>query len=304
MTGIRNIGILLHKAQATSRRNNSIVWAMQKAWESRGLRVHLLIGPCDVRSVDLLIPHLNLTVRPAEYQRCIDDHPLAVNRQVRDISKTVISQGLVRPGDGYKGPVIVKTNRNFGGRPETKLNRGRSLGPADVVRVWRRVWDRVRGGSARRDTLTVLSGAATLDPHEYPIFESVDEVPSDVFANPSLIVERFVPERDGGLYCLRSYVFFGARGYNYLKKSPHPIVKAARVVHREPAPVPDSILETRKRLGFDYGKFDYVIREGRAVLLDTNQTPTFAGKVVTGGQLERAAQLADGLAQWTENCGI
>src|SRR5213079_1238108 len=32
------------------------------------------------------------------------------------------------------------------------------------------------------------------------------------------------------------------------------------------------IVEARKRLNFDYGKFDYVLHEGRPVLLDTNKT--------------------------------
>ena len=35
----------------------------------------------------------------------------------------------------------------------------------------------------------------------------------------------------------------------------------------------------RRDLGFDYGKFDYVIHEGRAILLDANSTP---GSVFSG----------------------
>jgi hypothetical protein len=38
-------------------------------------------------------------------------------------------------------------------------------------------------------------------------------------------------------------------------------------------PVPDDLRETRRRLGFDYGKWDFVLHEGRAVLIDANKTP-------------------------------
>ena len=29
--------------------------------------------------------------------------------------------------------------------------------------------------------------------------------------------------------------------------------------------------------GFDFGKFDYVIHEGRAIVFDVNKTPSFTG---------------------------
>jgi hypothetical protein len=31
--------------------------------------------------------------------------------------------------------------------------------------------------------------------------------------------------------------------------------------------------EQRRRLGFDFGKFDFVMHQGRAVLVDANRTP-------------------------------
>jgi hypothetical protein len=38
-----------------------------------------------------------------------------------DISKLAISANLVGRGDAYAGPVIVKTNCNYGGVPERRL---------------------------------------------------------------------------------------------------------------------------------------------------------------------------------------
>ena len=37
--------------------------------------------------------------------------------------------------------------------------------------------------------------------------------------------------------------------------------------------MPDERRAERERLGFDYGKFDFVVREGKAILLDANKTP-------------------------------
>jgi len=45
-------------------------------------------------------------------------------------------------------------------------------------------------------------------------------------------------------------------------------------IHRD---APSEIEALRERMGFDYGKFDYVIHEGRVILLDANKTPTFQG---------------------------
>ena len=38
---------------------------------------------------------------------------------------------------------------------------------------------------------------------------------------------------------------------------------------------PGEIVALRQRLGFDFGKFDYVLHQGRSYLLDVNRTPAF-----------------------------
>jgi hypothetical protein len=50
----------------------------------------------------------------------------------------------------------------------------------------------------------------------------------------------------------------------------------------------------RARLGFDYGKFDFVIHEGQAVLLDANRTPTAVRNLSTYQQ-RHAQSLAGGI---------
>jgi hypothetical protein len=41
--------------------------------------------------------------------------------------------------------------------------------------------------------------------------------------------------------------------------------------------VPNKLRLERQRLGFDFGKFDYVLENGVAQLLDANATPTIYG---------------------------
>ena len=38
-------------------------------------------------------------------------------------------------------------------------------------------------------------------------------------------------------------------------------------------PVPEELRQTRRQLGFDYGKFDYGVVNGEVVLYDANRTP-------------------------------
>lgn len=47
-----------------------------------------------------------------------------------------------------------------------------------------------------------------------------------VWHNPDLVVERFLPERHDGHYCLRVWMFLGDKETNTLCYSAHPIVKS------------------------------------------------------------------------------
>jgi hypothetical protein len=71
-------------------------------------------------------------------------------------------------------------------------------------------------------------------------------------------------------------------------------VKADNAVHREPATVPIEIREERRRLGFDYGKFDFVVHGDGPILLDANRTP--GGSATLTDEYDRgAAELAKGI---------
>ena len=73
---------------------------------------------------------------------------------------------------------------------------------------------------------------------------------------------------------MRVWGFFGERERCTRYCGREPVVKSADILAREAAPVPDELRAERARLGFDYGKFDFVLVDGKAVLLDANRTPS------------------------------
>jgi len=247
--------VVMHRRTVV--RVHYVVWPMVEAWRAAGHDVDVLLGPDRraVRRADLVLLHVDRTVVPAAYRRAIRGHPRVLNGGVLDISKRAISRQAVRPGDGWSGAVVVKSDRNAGGIPEVTW-------PA-----WRR-----RLSDLRRDTFGI-AWCDALPAAEYRVYERADDVPPRIFRNRNLFVERFVPERDGDLYCLNYYTFFGDREICTRYKAPSPIVKRKAAVSVEEIAVPDAIRAIRRQLGFDYGKFDYVVHDGEIVLLDANRTP-------------------------------
>jgi hypothetical protein len=50
-------------------------------------------------------------------------------------------------------------------------------------------------------------------------------------------------------------------------------VKVGSAIAHESAQVADALRAERARLGFDYGKFDFISHDGRPILFDVNRTP-------------------------------
>ncbi len=236
-----------------------VLGSIIQLWQEMGLKVSIQKGLDPIPDADLAIMHVDLTQVPDNYLASARHYPKVLNSRVADISKRTISADVVRRGDGYKGPVIVKTDNNCGGAREADLARQNS-GLTRYIRAVRRR----------------LPWALQSDMHyyDYKVYDSVSEVPKAVWFNRDLVIERFLPEVEDGHYCLRSWVFLGDKEVNFRSFSEHKIIKGDRAVRREMVPeVPDDLRQRRKDLGFDYGKFDYAIVNGRAVLYDANRTP-------------------------------
>jgi hypothetical protein len=113
----------------------------------------------------------------------------------------------------------------------------------------------------------------------YRVYERRALVPAWVWRQPELVVQRFLAERQGAHYALHQWFFLGEASVVSTLLGAEPLVKwQSRVgdlpLHDE---VPAEIRRRRAELGFDYGKFDYVVQEGRAWLLDANTTPHLGG---------------------------
>ena len=108
----------------------------------------------------------------------------------------------------------------------------------------------------------------------YPVFASMSQVPVEAWADPDLVVEKFLPEEDERGYALRHWIFLGDHERCTRVVGPHPVVKGSDAIERAPVAVPEELRAWRRRLRFDYGKFDFVLHEGRPVLFDVNRTPT------------------------------
>lgn len=201
-----------------------------------------------------------------------------INGAAIDISKGRYSKLRLMKGDAWDGQVIIKTQANYYGLPEFQF-----LGQRDIIDTIDRVRQHFLGKS-------VPQGGWT-----YFVLRGRRDVPDWVWDSEHLIVERFMPERRGDMYCVRGWMFLGTKGYAYKIWSDKPLVKTSNMVGYEILPdVPEQLMTYRVQLGLDYGKFDYVNVEGQVHLIDANKTPSFAGDV----NLPRFLRLAEGIMDY------
>jgi hypothetical protein len=229
-----------------------------------GYKVVVHAGSAHLPPADIAWLHVDRTVVPEDYLESLKRYPVVINQATSDIGKKGLSRQLVVSTDSYKGPVIVKTNSNSRGGPEAFHAR--------------------------------LFGRAMAALPNYSTFALISAVPDEVWQNPELVVERFLPEQDERGYYVRIWTFLGDREYCVRMLGASPIVKGHGALELTPVPVPDALRARRKELGFDYGKFDFVLPhgEGAPVLLDVNRTPVILGHLTLALEKERR-DLATGL---------
>jgi hypothetical protein len=254
--------VICHRASRPRDLPTYMIHFYADVWRELGHEVTFVFGCRRFVPADLAVLHVDRSLVPAAYLELGRRYPVTLNGEVKDIRKSTVSTQRVRWGDGFEGPVIVKSDLNCAGDPE-RQRRG--------IRSWIPRRPRFRS------------------PADYRLFDRATDVPRAIFEDRSCIVERFLPERDGDLYCVRLYHFLGDRSNCSRLASKEPIVCSeshCRVDAVDPHP---EIVALRRRLGFDLGKFDYVLRDGRPVLLDANKTP---------GGLRLMEHTEERLARW------
>jgi hypothetical protein len=226
---------------------------LARFWCEDGLEVVYLHGTDRFVPADILLVHVDLSVVPEPYFEFASRYPIVLNGRIRDIRKSVTSRYLVRPGDDWEGPVIVKADLNNAGYPEY-------LSSLTGLRRLRYV----RAVAARMGAVPTW--------RNYRVFERLADVPASLVENPGLVVERFLPDFEDGLYHLYMYQFLGDGERCARLSSREPLLKGdtsttARVVEPHAA-----ARAWREELGLDYGKIDYTVREGEVIVLDANKT--------------------------------
>jgi hypothetical protein len=261
--GARRLTLLLHEDDPWPHGPSYFAAGLVEAWEEIGIATRVHRGLEGLPKDDLVLPHIDRTVTPPAYAAAIDALPHVINRGVHDISKRRVSRHLLAPGQAWDGPVIVKTDRNHGGRPERLHDRRRR----SLLRQAHDRWKRTRRG---RDLGEDIAAGGT-----YRILAHPREVPARVWKDRRLVVERFLPEREGDTYFLRWYLFLGTHYRSMRVGAPDPLVKLTEVTTKAfGLPVPEQVLALRRTWGLDFGKIDYVLCDGEVVILDVNRTPS------------------------------
>lgn len=243
---MRRVAILNHRFGSFDDPCAYLLREIAAVWREDGVEVLVLHGPGSRVDADLIIQHVDLTVVPMDHVSYLRQFPVALNAPVVDISKRSISSHLVGSPGEHDGPVIAKANRNCAGFKEAELA-AKGLLPPTYSRVFT----------------------------AYRVYPTTSDVPPELWQDRDVVIEKFLPERRRGQYCLRTWVFLGDKETNSLSYANEPIIKSTNVVHRVPiADVPEELRAIREELGFDYGKFDYAIVDGRVVLYDANRTPS------------------------------
>ena len=242
-----------------------MVEGMIPFWCKQGIDVQVRPLGAPARRPDISFAHVARTFvddKLLEEERRIAP---VLNGAVSDISKRKISTGIVERDSDYCGAVIVKSNLNFHGASE------RQDRPFPL---------RFAAGLTRRFNISIPSAISqNLPRYGYLVFDNKDAVPAWAWRNKDIIVEKFLPEMDGEYFVTRSWLFFGDEHYVSRLRSKSPIVKANNAHDHDTLEFPPpELVEMRAQFGFDFGKFDYVERDGRVVLLDINSTPTMVGR--------------------------
>lgn len=237
--------------------NMTLLRHMAEIWQQQGFEVKVARGVKQQIEADIAIAHVDLTVIPDDYTAFLNQYPVVINAAIKNISKSLISENQLTRNDEYSGPVIVKTLANYGGVPELLYDQehGKLQAGTTQDRPWRHL--------------------QYLDSHHYPRFDSISAVPSGVWRNSLLMVEKFLPEIDeSGHYCVRKWSFFGDQDSGMYQTSSNPIIKTAEQKNEKLTEVPEELRAMRERLKVDYGRFDYVMVDGKLVVFDLNTTPS------------------------------
>ncbi len=273
---MKKIAVLFHEKERPDKLGRYQIVQMADYWRGKGLDVSYLFGTNCYEPADLVIVHVNLSVVPQEYLDFASKYPKALNGRVRDIRKSSFSKNLLDRNTTYSGKVIVKSDLNYAGIPERHLTK-----------------TRLARGISKYVTKLSKPAAWFRNFKDYRIYENIREVPYYIWECPAAVVEKFLPEIEEGHCFTRFYQFFGDRTTSLRRGAKGPIVNGSTYIVSEHVEPPREIETYREKLGFDFGKFDYVVSNNEVVLLDINKT--IGAKSTSQDVVEHRHYRAEGL---------
>jgi hypothetical protein len=254
----KRLAVLFHERETPDSVRSYVITEMARYWREDGHEVLNLFGTSKFIPADLVVVHVDLSVVPDRYLEFARQYPIVLNGRVRDIRKSSFSQNILRRDASFAGKVIVKSDLNYAGEPERRFASPRSLLQSLSSRV------RIRYRRSRSLWFE--------HPQDYLVYDHLRLVPRRYFHAKDIIVEKFCPEMDGEMFCVRGFHFLGDRAFAIRLKATSPIVNGATYTSLERIEPDPEIVTARATLKYDYGKFDYVVVDGRAILLDANKT--------------------------------
>lgn len=261
-----HIAILFRKVDENKDLSCYTIYHLAELWRKSGFNVIYVYGVDKPVPADLIIVHIDFSIVPEEYLDYAANYPVALNGKLGNICKSGFSKGLLESDSDWGGEVIVKSDFNYGGIQEQIYS---SILRKPHVDLYWRVISKVKRMMGREP---LFSSA-----HDYKIFDKINRVPRPWFHSSNAIIEKFVPEIENDLYHIRMFMILGDRWTCERLASPDPIVKDENCVKVEVVEPEAEVFEWCKELKLDYGKLDYVMRDGKPVLLDVNKTVGAAG---------------------------
>lgn len=237
---------------------------------------------------DIACLHMDTTDLKDAFAHIAGNYPRVLNGRFLDNSKRRLSKRLLTADSNYSGPVILKTDANYGGLPELRHRYPGGIPEALIARSFIDPdidWHRVEHIPSKN----------------YFVLDSKDTVPAPVWSNPHLVVEQFTPEIDqNGLFCMRACLFFGRREACILMRSRSQIIKGPNVIEREflNGPAPQEVQAFKREHGIDFGRIDYVIHRGEVIILDANKTASLSHEAASMLAHVITQPLAEGLRDY------
>lgn len=258
----KKLAILHSRATAPGTRHH-MVSVIADDLAELGVEVVHLYGTGKFVPADAIFVHVDRSVVPEDVVRFAARYPRQINPLARDIRKRTFADGLLEPGDSYGGPVIVKSDLNYGGAPELT---NRTLAERAMAKAGRML--------TRQPEIRILTKS------DYRVFPSLSDVPPGYFGLGN-VVQKLMLEKDGEKNVLREYIFLGNRHFENVERSASEIITEDEHVSCQPFTPHPRLLNMRRRLKLDYGKIDYVMAGGEPFIFDANKTMGLGDKAGT-----------------------